>query len=161
MPEGFQQIVPYAVNFSIVVVLLVFIARNPLKKYLYQRHERMRDFLEDSARVHAKSLERNKAVSAQLSSAEREMGRIVEREIAQAKQEAQEHVQKSHEEVERIEKEAQRLADTEGSESEGRVKSVFVDLVISQTEAALRQELKKDDHSAIIKRAQNSIEVSV
>ena len=46
-------------------------------------------------------------------------------------------------------------------EATDRVKGAFLDLVVHATENSLRSGLKKDDHSAILKRAQNSIEVGV
>ena len=157
--QGVREVIPYAINFSLVVVLLAVVARKPVKKFLYQRHERMKDFLEDSARVHARASKRNQEATHKLAQLSAETQTMIAREISAAKAEAAEMLVKAKEEAERVAKEAQRLADAEASDSQEQVKSIFVDLVISQAEGSLKAGLKKDDHSAIIKRAQNSIEV--
>ena len=86
---------------------------------------------------------------------------LVAREVASADLERAEIVQRAQAEALRVSREAERLAVAEQDEAAERVKQQFLDLVVREAEEKLKRGLKKDDHSAILKRAQNSIEVGV
>lgn len=155
----FQEVFPYFVNFSITIVILVFMLRQPLRRYVYQRHERMKDAVESAARAHEKAIRRSEAAKGALHAAGAEEQKLTASERAQAENEKAEIIQKSRAEAERLGKEADRLAAAEREEAFEKVKTEFLNSVIQGTEQKLKQGLKKDDHIAIIKRAQNSIEV--
>jgi F-type H+-transporting ATPase subunit b len=159
-PE-FREIIPYAVNFAIVVALLFVMVRKPLRKHMYQRHERMRDSFESAAVAHKKAAARAEEAARKLAGLSGEEQGVLRRESSLAEQEKKEILEKAQAESQRILKEADRLASVEQDEASERVKEQFLDLVIHETEENLKRSLKKDDHSAILKRAQNSIEVGV
>lgn len=159
--SGISAIVPYAVNFSVVVVILAAAAKNPLRKYLYQRHERMKDAF-DSARVALqKSESRHSAAKKAKASIADEEAALIAKEKEFAERERASILAKAREEAGRVSADVERLAKVEYEEASERVKSQFLDLVVREAEEALRRGLKKDDHIAIVKRAQNSIEVGV
>ena len=159
--QNIHALLPYAVNFSIVIIFLVYVARQPAKKFLYQRHERMKDSFEAAARAHQTAKDRSAAARGALQSVAAKESEIISTERKFAEQEKKEILEKSNIEAKRVLSEAERLVSVEQDESADRVKSVFLDLVVRGTEDSLRKSLKKDDHSAIVKRAQNSIEVGV
>lgn len=159
--QGAQVVIPYAVNFSIVIVILAVATKKPLRKYLYQRHERMKDAFEAAKIAFAKSEARHSAAKQAVDSLSAETSSIEAREKQFADQERASILSKAKEESQRIAAEVERLAQVEQEESSERVKNQFLDLVIRDTEEALKKGLKKDDHSAIVKRAQNSIEVGI
>ncbi len=161
MAPEFKPLVPYFVNFAIVVAMIFAMARKPLRKFIYQRHERMRDAFEAAAIAHRKAAARADEARRALASLAGEEGGILQRESASAEVERKEILEKAQAEVQRVLKEAERLASVEQDEASERVKGQFLELVIRETEDTLRRSLKKDDHSAILKRAQNSIEVGV
>ena len=161
MSQEFVLLIPYFVNFAIVVALLVFMTRKPLRKFVYQRHERMRDAVESAAIAHHNALTRADAAKAALAAVGAEESAVLRRESAGAEQEKKEILEKAGSEVLRVTREAERLAGLEQEEAADRVKGQFLDLVVHETEENLKRGLKKDDHSAILKRAQNSIEVGV
>jgi len=159
--EGIQEIYPYAVNFTVVVCLLFVLLKNPLKKFVYQRHERMRDAVETAAAAHKAAAAREKSAKQALAAFATEESAMLARETAAAEQEKREIIEKAQAEGQRVLKEAERLASVEQGEASDKVKEAFLELVLQETEQRLKSGLKKDDHSAILKRAQNSIEVSV
>lgn len=161
MSAEIQALFPYFMNFSIVIVMIVFMGRKPLNKYVYQRHERVRDAVESAANAHRKSAARADAAARAMASFAGEERELLKREAASADQEKNEILSKAQTEVQRVSREAERLAGVEQEEASDRVKVQFLDLVVSETEDSLKRGLKKDDHSAILKRAQNSIEVGV
>lgn len=159
--KNIQDVVPYAVNFSVVVVFLAVMLRKPLRKFVYQRHERMKDSFEAAAMAHQKASSRASQARRALEGAVAEEDSILSRERQFAEQEKKEIQQKTDHESSRLLAEAERMAANEQDEALGSVKEKFLDMVVRETEDALRKGLKKDDHSAILKRAQNSIEVGV
>ncbi len=161
MAAEFQPLVPYFVNFAIVVAMVFFMARKPLRKFVYQRHERMRDAIEAAAVAHKKAAGRAEEAKRALTGLAGDERSILEREAASAEVEKKEILEKADAEARRVLREAERLAAVEQEEASDRVKGQFLDLVIGETESTLRRSLKKDDHSAILKRAQTSIEVGV
>ncbi len=159
--QNMRDVIPYAANFGIVVVMLGAILRKPARKFLYQRHERMKDAVESAAVAHRKAMERAESARNSMARVAQEEAAILARESRHAEEERVEILQKADHEVQRVLQEAERLAKVEQEEASDRVKDEFLKLVVEQTENNLRQGLKKDDHSAILKRAQNSIEVGV
>jgi len=159
-PE-FRELVPYFVNFTIVAILIYFMGRKPLRKFVYQRHERMRDAFEAAAIAHKKAALRAEGAALSLRGLPGEERVLLEREAASSEQEKKEILEKAQSESARILREAEHLASVEQEEASDRVKGQFLDMVIRETEDTLKRSLKKDDHSAILRRAQNSIEVGV
>jgi F-type H+-transporting ATPase subunit b len=159
--SGLRDVIPYAVNFSAVVVILAVITRKPLKKFLYQRHARMKDAVESAAIAHEKAKARMLAAKKNLDSAAAEEQLILSKERSQAEIEKSEILEKAKAESQRVVAEAERLAVFEQEEASEKVKQEFLDLVVREAESSLKNGLKRDDHQAILKRAQNSIEVGV
>lgn len=156
-----QEVAPYAVNFSIVVVFLAVILRKPARKFLYQRHERMKDAVESAAIAHQKAAQRVDAAKLAMSQARSEEAALLEKERQHALLEKKEILERAKIEAERVIQEAERLAQVEQEEASDRVKDEFLQRVVKGAEESLVRGLKRDDHSAILKRAQSSIEVGV
>lgn len=161
MAPEFKPLIPYFVNFAIVMAMVFAIARKPLRKFVYQRHERMRDAFEAAAIAHRKAAARAEAAKGALGSLASEERNILQRESSSAEAEKKEILEKAQAEAQRLLREADRMAGVEQDDASERVKGEFLNLVIAETESTLKRSLKKDDHSAILKRAQNSIEVGV
>lgn len=154
-------VIPYAVNFTIVLVILAVVLRKPARKYIYQRHERMKDAFESATIAHRKAATRAEAARKAVSGLGEEEASILTRERQFAETEKADILAKGEAEAQRVGQEADRLASFEQEDASGRVKEEFLNLVVAKAEESLRQNLKKDDHSAILKRAQSSIEVGV
>jgi len=159
--QHIHEVIPYAVNFSIVLVILAVVVRKPARKYIYQRHERMKDAFESATIAHQKAATRAEAARKAVGGLGQEEASIMTRERQYAEQEKADLLAKANAEAQRVGQDAERLASHEQSDASGRVKQEFMNLVVAKAEESLRQNLKKDDHSAILKRAQSSIEVGV
>lgn len=161
MDQNVREVLPYAVNFSIVVALLGFLLKKPVRKFVYQRHERMKDAFESASIAHAKALARNEQAKKALQKVADEESQLLAKELVTTNQEKSEILEKAKAEAARVQQEAERMASVEQEEASDRVKEEFLALVVRETEESLKKGLKKDDHTAILKRAQNSIEVGV
>lgn len=121
----------------------------------------MKDAFESASVAFKKSQARHEAAKRGIEQLAKEQAQLVS-EIRDAAQfERKSILEKANEEAQRIRAEVERLVQVEQDEANERVKSQFVDLVVRNTEEALKKGLKKDDHSAIVRRAQTSIEVGV
>jgi len=159
--HSIKEVVPYAANFSVVVVMLAVILRKPLRKFVYQRHERMKDSVESATIAHDRALARINLAKSAMRDLPSEERSLLERERSHAEAEKAELIQKTKQEVSRLAGEADRLAQAEQEAANEQVKEQFLQMVVEQAEEKLKGGLKRDDHSAILKRAQNSIEVGV
>jgi F-type H+-transporting ATPase subunit b len=159
--KNIQDVAPYAANFSLVVVFLAVMLRKPLRKFLYQRHERTKDAVESAAIAFDKARARAEQARAQLAKVAAEEAGLLQRERSQAEVERAEILAKAASEARRVSAESARLAQVEQEEASDRVKDQFLELIVAEAEERLKRGLKKDDHSAILKRAQSSIEVGV
>ena len=157
--SGLKDIVPYAVNFSIVVVLLTIIARKPLKRFVFQRHERLKDFVDASSKTFKAAKARYESASMKLGGVEAESKEILSSEMNSARKEAVEIISKGKEEAERMRKEAERLIAVEQSDVELRIKVDFLDNILAAAETRLKRGLKNDDHKKILKNAESRIGV--
>jgi F0F1-type ATP synthase membrane subunit b/b' len=159
MEAALHHVLPYIVNFSIVVVLLFVVGHKPFQKFVFQRHERLKDFVEDSRKVFGTAQSRNTAISSKVSSLDREEREILDAELISARKDAEEVVAKGDAEAERILKDATKMAAAEAAEIEARVKAQFLDQVLNSVEGRLKEDLNRDDHKKIVQRAQSSIGV--
>jgi F0F1-type ATP synthase membrane subunit b/b' len=157
----FSPLIPYFINFGIVIALLVWMLRAPFRKYVYQRHERMRDAVEAAAIAHRKASDRAEAAKRALATVSAEEKRVLAQDAATVDQEKKDILDKAQAEAHRVGRETERLASAEQDDAGDRVKGQFLDLVVREAEETLKRSLKKEDHSAIIKRANNSIQVGI
>jgi F0F1-type ATP synthase membrane subunit b/b' len=159
--QAVRDVIPYAVNFGAVVVILGAVLRKPMRKFVYQRHERMKDAIESATIAFRKAEDRAKAARKAAEGLAAEMAALAERERRNAEAERAEIIEKGRQEAMRLAKESDRLAQVEQEEASDRVKGAFMTEIVSAAEESLRRSLKRDDHSAILKNAQKSIEVGV
>lgn len=156
-----EQVVPYAVNFGLVACILAILLRKPTRKFVYQRHEQMKDSIEAATRAYELASKKHTEAAAKASQLSTLSANLLKSELAQANQEASDLSRKAELESKRLAAETERLAQVEAEDAFRKVRAGFVDLVIEGAENNLKVGLKRDDHAAILKRAQSSIEVGV
>jgi F0F1-type ATP synthase membrane subunit b/b' len=156
--KNIQEVVPYAVNFSIVVVFLSVVLRKPLRKYVYQRHERIRDSIESATIAFNRAKERADRASAALRGLAGEVQGIKESERQAALREKQQIEAAAQTESARWALEGQRMAEADAQEAGQKIKEQFLRLVVAQAEAKISGGLDKGRHEEILKGARASIE---
>lgn len=161
MGQEIHHLLPYAVNFSIVIALLMVLTRNPLKKFLFQRHERIQDQVLSSEKQFQAAKLKNDSLQAQKSALQNEFKALEAREKEAAEASTKKLLASANEESRRIESESKRLAVNEAEDSGAKMKQEFVDEIIHRTEAALLNGLGNDAHSGVLARAKNSMEAEV
>lgn len=159
--QNLSVVIPYAINFSLVVVILYFAARKPLRKYVYQRHERMSDAFNVAASQFKKAQDRHQAAKSSVNNLGKKESEYFSSGRSAAEAEKKEIIEKAHAEAKRLLLEADRMMAAETDDNTQKIKKEFLEMIVAQTESGLKKDLKSSDHSAIYKRAQNSIEVGV
>jgi len=158
MGESLKHVLPYAVNFSIFAIILGSLLRKPLQKFVFQRHERIKDFVESSAGAHASALDRAKRARGVLLSFDSEIAAVEAEELRLAKEEAAELIARAKKDVERVALDAKRIAENEAQELSDGVRAKFLLQAIDAADASLRDDLKSEQHNYILRAARSSIE---
>lgn len=159
--SGVSALLPYAVNFSAVVLIVTVVAKKPLRKFVFQRHERIKDFVESSALAHRRAAERAEAAKRATAQLAAEAQKIKQADLDSAGREAAEILAGAEKEAARVRRDAERMMAVEAAEMEEKIRSRFLDQVISRVETKLQSGLRTDDHAKIVRRARSSIEVGV
>lgn len=155
---GLKALIPYAVNFSLFAGALYAMTRKPLKAYVYQRHERLRDFVWDSAKAKDAANARLSQSEAKLAGFSAEAKDLLDKATQEAREDARVLADKSRQESERIRSDARQIAEYETAERMTKVKAEFLARAAREAESILTKELKREDHAGLFKRAKNVIE---
>lgn len=159
--DTLKHILPYAVNFSIFAVILVALIRNPFKKFVFQRHERIKDFLGASAKAGEEAEARIAKANALIHGFAAESRRVMAEEVVQAKQDAAQIVEKARQDAARVSAEAKKIAENETQELSDSVRMQFLSQAIAAADKDLRASLKKEHHNKILSKASSRIEAGV
>lgn len=158
MAAEFSGLIPYAVNFSIVIGAALFYGRAPIKKFVYQRHERQRDLIDSAAAAKKNAEKRFLEIQENLRSLGDESRRLLAEAEADAKAEAQTIEKRADADVARVKKDVERILAGEVEQREAGMRKLVVDLAADKATKMLRGQMKKEDHSAILRVAKRSIE---
>ena len=159
--SGLSQLIPYVVNFSAVVGILGYVGRKPLQKFLYQRHEHLKDLMESAARAYHSAKERFEKTSGKLSHFDREAKEILQRAEHAGVEQAEEIMKNATADVERVAKDAERILANEINEHQKTIRNRVINEAIEKTKEILKKDLKSEDHSRILKSVRSSLEAEV
>jgi F0F1-type ATP synthase membrane subunit b/b' len=160
MQSALHHTLPYIVNFSILVLGLVVATRKPLQRFVYQRYERIKDATESAQRDRLVTDARLKKIELATAAFDRDALALREREGLAAKSDVAAVVERTKQELARIQDDAQTIVANESRDRLQEMRGAYVDLVLANTEAKLRSGLKGEDHSGLIKRAARKIEAN-
>lgn len=159
MQHELSALIPYFVNFAIIVIGLGFAISKPFSRFVYQRHEHIRDLVESAKKEKLLIEAKMKELESGLTHLRATSEKMLNDERAAATAEALQIADKSRQEAARIEADADRIIENELREGELKVKAIFVNQVIADAESKLQKDLKREDHAHLVKRASGTIEV--
>ena len=148
-----SSIIPYAVNFSIVVAIGVYYGCNPLRKFIYQRHERQKDLLEFAAKEKEESKKRIEKMQALLSKLPEEKKRIFEETRRLNELEIKSILDKPEKEKNRLNKDIEEAIRNEKLQTRKALRNQFVDKIVKTTESKIKLGMKEVDHRALVSMA--------
>lgn len=156
--EGLSGLVPYAINFSLVFGAIGYFGRAPLRKFVYQRHERQRDLVDAAAAAKKNAEKRFIEVQDNLKRLTEDGRKILQEAEQEAKAEALQILKRADAEVARLEKDAERIIANEEEQQANALRGHMLEMALASAETKLRSGMKKEDHSAIIRVAKRKLE---
>lgn len=156
--DGLSGLIPYAFNFSIIAGAAAYFGRAPIRKLVYQRHERMKDLVESATKAKKGAEKRFLEVQTKLQKITEESRKLLQEAEADAKSEAAQLLARADHEVARLRTDTDRILKNEEEHRSTDLRNNMINQAIVAAEASLRKNLKKEDHTAIIRRAKSRLE---
>jgi len=140
------------VNFLLLAALLYYFLRKPIKNFLVQRQQGVREALEEAQRAAKEAEARYKEMEKKLAQAHKEMEELKNMIIEQGKQEKERILARAHEEAERIIKQAELAAEQELKKAYSSIRLEAVEMAAAIAEAILKDKIDSKDHKRLIEQ---------
>ncbi len=151
------HLIPFGINFTITVTALFFILRKPLRKFVYQRHEKIKDLVHFANKSEKEAQDRLEQAEKLLSTMSEEEKRITAQEIDKAQRRAKSLLEKNEESVRRMEADAQRIIENEARQLE---EALFLSL-LNRAEGSAKEKIsstvKEKEQKELLKKAVNQL----
>lgn len=157
---GIEGLLPYAINFSIVAGSALYFGRKPLAKFVYQRHERMKDLLESAAAAQEEAKKRFEAVMKSIENSDNEVSAILKETEADARAEAAAIEAKAQADADKVLSDAEKIVEHERHGQMNELKQKVIFKALTQAEVNLRKGINEDVHTQMLKAAKTQIEAN-
>jgi F-type H+-transporting ATPase subunit b len=152
------EIAKQAVNFAILVGVLVYFLRKPLSAFLKERAELMRKSIDDAANARAEAVRRLEAVDARLSKLSDEIAALNARMDAEAAAEAKSLHDAASSEIERIRRQAEFAGEQEVKKAKAELQQEAAALSARAAEELVRKSLSPEDQARLVRENIEKIE---
>ncbi len=140
------------VNFLLLAALLYYFLRKPIRNFLLQRQQGVREALEEAQRAAKEAEARYKEMEKKLAQAHKEMEELKNMIIEQGKQEKERILARAHKEAERIIKQAELAAEQELKKAYSSIRLEAVEMAAAIAEAILKDKIDSKDHKRLIEQ---------
>lgn len=154
MPELLYK----AINFFLLLLLFYLVLKNPVKRGLKERHERLRRALEEAQEAKRLWEERKREYEERLKGLEDELKRIREQVLLEAQRERERILREAQKEAERILLEAERAIEGERKLLERQIREKLVDSILSLSQKLIRENLRPEDQLRLLDRYVRGLE---
>jgi F-type H+-transporting ATPase subunit b len=137
------------INFALLVFLLVKFARRPLQDYLQQRHERIKNELEEATTLRRKAADQLARVSARLANLDLEIAEIKEGVARDAQEERLRLISSAEKEAERIIEMAEKTMSRELARAKRKLETEAASAAMAAAESILKQQLTDADRRRV------------
>jgi F-type H+-transporting ATPase subunit b len=138
------------VNFAILVGILVYALKKPLKGYLIKRHEAVKERIEESERLLKEAAELKATYEGRLSAVEGEIEVFRATAKAEMEKEKAKILNEAQNLASRIREQARLAYEQEMKEAMAKVRAEVSERTIKAAEAAVRDTFKKEDHDRMV-----------
>lgn len=157
MSESFGELgihiptlIVYLVNFTLLLILLYFLAYKPVLRMLNQREAKIKESMEQAERLKEQSTRAQEEIKAQLETARREGQAIVAQASQIGERLKEEARQGARQEAEVLITRARLEIEREGEEAIRQLRQEFVDIAILAAEKVIAESLDKKAHQKLI-----------
>lgn len=145
------EILKQAVNFSILVGVLVYLLRKPLSSFLRERSELLRKSIEDASRTRRAAAEKLEAIEARLSGLSREVEEMNRRMDADAEEEAARLRASAQAELARIGEQVRFAADQEVKKAREELRTEAAGLSTAAAAEILAMTITPEDQDRMVR----------
>ena len=145
--EVFWQVV----SFVLLVILLGYVLKKPVRSFLSKRREDIRNSLEQSAKKEEESRSNAESWEKKLNSMSQEIADIHKKISQEGEAERQKIIEKAVEEGDRIRKQAQVIAEQEVKKANSALRKEMVDLSVEMAERLLKESAQPQDQERLVR----------
>ena len=145
--EVFWQVV----SFVLLVILLAYVLKKPVRLFLTKRREEIKNSLEQSARKEDESRENFEDWERKLNSLSQEISELHKRISQEGEAERQKIIGKALEEGDRIRKQAQVIAEQEVKKARSALRKEMVDLSVELAGRLLKECTQAQDQERLVR----------
>lgn len=139
----------HALNFLLLVGLLVWAGRGPLRDMLHQRALALRTGIDEAQALRAEAVARHEALTARLAALEAEVGEIHARATRDAEAEAARIVERAEAGAARLKETVSRQIRDEAARARQALRAEAVEIAVELAEGILRDQVSADDQQRL------------
>lgn len=147
----------HAINLALLLGVLYFVSRKPVRDALRNRALGIRKEITDSARARDEARQRHEEVEARIAALSQEVENLRAEARREAEVEQQQLVARAHEEARRIAETAQRNVRDEVVRAQQELRREAVGLAVQLAEATLAQNIAPDDQARLARQFLDSL----
>jgi F-type H+-transporting ATPase subunit b len=145
--EGLQ--LSAVVNFALLAAALAYLLRKPARRFFGQRHERVKNAVEEAERLRAEAERLRLEYERKLADLERELAGILAEARRQGEEERTRVLERARKAAERIREQAERAAERARALILDRLKDEFLTRAAAQALESLKKRVTEEDHHAL------------
>ena len=145
--EVFWQVV----SFVLLVILLGYVLKKPVRFFLMKRREDVKNSLEQSAKKEEESRKNSENWEKKLNSLSQEIADLHNKIYQEGEAERQRIIEKALEEGDRIRKQAQVIAEQEVKKARSALRKEMVDLSVEMAERLLKESTQPQDQERLVR----------
>lgn len=139
------------INFTLFIVLMVYVLRKPLRDYLQTRRAVFEAMLAESQKAHRDAELKFKDYEARMARVESEIAELKKMAKDDGERDRIAIVEQAKGQAAKLKADTQRMISQELRTSKELLKGTTIDLAIVLAERMLRQQLKPADHAKLVK----------
>ncbi len=145
------EIFKQAVNFGILVAILVYFLKKPLSSYLKERSELLRKSIDDAAKARAEAAEKLSAIQARMVRLSAEIEEMNRRMESEAGDEAKRLRDTAQAEIARVREQSRFAAEQEVKKAREELRREAADLSAAAAEELVKKSVTPDDQERIVR----------
>lgn len=140
----------YIIDFLVLLALIVWVARRPMKAWLEERARQVQQEIEEARKLRVAAEERLTEYERRLAALEVEQKRILDDFVTAGERERDRIIREAEQTARKMVADAERRISQEGKRLQEALEHEAVDLAVSMSEAVIRQRLKPDVQQRMI-----------
>ncbi len=138
------------VNFAILLAILIRFAGRPLKRYLSERHQRIKDEIESKNRIILETESLKNEIHEKISRLDAEIEDIKRKVLEEAYKEKERIISEARELADKLKEQVALTKEQEIKEMRAMIREEVAKKAIAEAERIIRQALKKEDHNRLV-----------